>query len=411
MYAKISMDESFLTKIMEELRHVDDYMKSLWELHLEVRDRAPTTTLGLFRSDYLLHSVGDEPISIKQVEFNTISASFGSLATRTAEAHKAMCKLGAYNAYGIKPQDLPPNPALPELAKGLAKAHEFYFRDNPSAAGLVFIVQAGERNAFDQRWLEYELLERYAIPSWRIPFTEAQTYLSLETKTNKLLLQTSAEETKVEISVVYYRAGYGPEDYLSKTEWDSRKMLELSLAIKCPSIITQLAGSKKVQQVLSEPAVVENYLVPERATAVRSTFVGMHTLDKSEEGQEAIRIALGRPQKYVLKPQREGGGHNIYRSAIPDFLRSIPEDHWPGYILMELIEPPEAHNAILRTGQIFPASVVSELGIYGAILWDSKSGDVWHNEEAGHLLRTKSKDTDEGGVAAGFACIDSPWLQ
>lgn len=77
---------------------------------------------------------------------------------------------------------------------------------------------------------------------------------------------------------------------------------------------------------------------------------------------------------------------------------------------MELIEPPEVHNAIVRAGEIFPASVISELGIYGTVLWDSRDGSIIHNAEAGHLLRTKSKETDEGGVAAGFACIDSPHL-
>lgn len=32
------------------------------------------------------------------------------------------------------------------------------------------------------------------------------------------------------------------------------------------------------------------------------------------------------------------------------------------------------------------------------------------NKRAGHLLRTKGHGTNEGGVAAGFAVIDSPLL-
>lgn len=32
------------------------------------------------------------------------------------------------------------------------------------------------------------------------------------------------------------------------------------------------------------------------------------------------------------------------------------------------------------------------------------------NKEAGHLLRTKISNSDEGGVAAGFAVLDSPYL-
>lgn len=408
LYAKIASNESFLTKIMNELKDVDDFMRQLWEMYLDVKEHTTSLTLGLFRSDYLLHAVDDNSPTIKQVEFNTISASFGSLATRTSELHRAMHQLGAYDDLNINAKDLPINPALQGLASGLAVAHKHYISDRDDACGIAFIVQSGERNAFDQRWLEYDLLETHGIKSWRVPFTEVQEQLSVAPETKRLFIKPQSGWTSHEITVVYYRSGYGPEDYVSEKEWESRKMLELSTAVKCPSIITQLAGSKKVQQVLSEPGVLKNFLDVEAAKNIESTFVGMHTLDSSSEGKKAAQIALQKPDKYVLKPQREGGGHNIYRSAIPDFLRSIPESHWSGYILMELIEPPEVHNAIVRAGEIFPASVISELGIYGTILWDSSG--ILYNEEVGHLLRTKSKETDEGGVAAGFAVIDSPHL-
>jgi hypothetical protein len=32
------------------------------------------------------------------------------------------------------------------------------------------------------------------------------------------------------------------------------------------------------------------------------------------------------------------------------------------------------------------------------------------NKHAGHLLRTKLSDTDEGGVATGFSVVSSPLL-
>lgn len=45
--------------------------------------------LGLFRSDYLLHApAANEPLSLKQVEFNTISSSFGPLSERVAAMHR-----------------------------------------------------------------------------------------------------------------------------------------------------------------------------------------------------------------------------------------------------------------------------------------------------------------------------------
>ena len=135
------------------------------------------------------------------------------------------------------------------------------------------------------------------------------------------------------------------------------------------------------------------------------------TDDPSNEG---IKLALDEntAEKHVLKPQREGGGNNIYRANIPPFLRSIPEKDYKQYILMELIKPPaEAKNTVLRSdGEVVSGNVISELGIFGTCLWDTQPNGkigVLQNEEGGYLLRTKGKDSDEGGVAAGFSSLDS----
>jgi len=45
--------------------------------------------LGLFRSDYLLHAAEDG-LSLKQVEFNTISSSFGALSECAAAMHRCV---------------------------------------------------------------------------------------------------------------------------------------------------------------------------------------------------------------------------------------------------------------------------------------------------------------------------------
>lgn len=136
----------------------------------------------------------------------------------------------------------------------------------------------------------------------------------------------------------------------------------------------------------------------------------MYPFDTSDEGLTARKLAFSNPDAYVLKPQREGGGNNIYRSNIPKFLRSLPdESHYNAYILMELIQPPPLTNSIIRMGEVVTGGVVGELGVFGTILWDSE-GNVLGNEEAGWLLRTKGKGVDEGGVAAGFGCIDSVCL-
>lgn len=63
--------------------------------------------------------------------------------------------------------------------------------------------------------------------------------------------------------------------------WEARLMMERSRAVKCPDIATHLAGTKKVQEVLSRPGVLERFF-PDRPRVVekiRATFAGHYTLD------------------------------------------------------------------------------------------------------------------------------------
>lgn len=56
-------------------------------------------------------------------------------------------------------------------------------------------------------------------------------------------------DNKLRVAVVYFRAGYSPSNYPTETEWTTRRIIELSDAVKCPWIGLQLANTKKVQQV------------------------------------------------------------------------------------------------------------------------------------------------------------------
>ena len=308
---------------------------------------------------------------------------------------------------------------------------------------LIFIVQDPENNVFDQRLLEYKLIQD-GLKVFRLPFDEVleRTSIPSDDPSRPLLYRPyHSPHTPYEVSVVYYRAGYSPDEYKSEKSWDARLLIERSKAIKCPSVLTHLAGSKKVQQVLATPS--SNYLErfiqdPQDAERIRKTFVAIYPMDDSPAGKIARGIAMDaeKCKGYVLKPQREGGGNNIYRDAIPPFLRQLGDERrFRGYILMELIEPPQLRNTILRNGEVKSGEVINELGIFGACVWDSKpldaasesSPDSKHSTftinggqqrhmidmvegDAGFLLRTKGRESEEGGIAAGFGALDSPCL-
>ncbi len=92
----------------------DEFTTNLWNVHRRVKEEgyvqvraaaAPYSihpeacslqqplSLGLFRSDYLVHQDAADThaaLQIKQVEFNTIASSFSGLSTKTCLLHKSV---------------------------------------------------------------------------------------------------------------------------------------------------------------------------------------------------------------------------------------------------------------------------------------------------------------------------------
>lgn len=401
---------------------------------------------------------GGAPPSLKQVEFNTISSSFGGLAVRVAELHTELatfpdqddCLLypphelfntanlatdtppetspsrHSLNLSGIPP----PNSAVVTLVSGLITAHGAYGsskHDPGLPTCILFLVQDGERNLFDQMALSSYIRDKHPeVPTFRLPVSKILAYTSIpdsSSNPNRPLIYTPPSNPRVqfEVSVVYFRALYAPTEYNTPSSWAARHHLERSSAIKCPSVLLHLSGSKKIQQVLTDTTtpILERFLPDasrEELASLRASFAPQYSMSDGPDS-EGVRIALDpdRAVNHVLKPQREGGGNNIYRTNIPPFLKSIPEKDYKQYILMELIQPPkDAKNTVLRSdGKVVSGHVISELGIFGTAVWKHKIGEgrdhmqMLQNEEGGYLLRTKARDSDEGGVAAGFSSLDS----
>lgn len=105
----------------------------------------------------------------------------------------------------------------------------------------------------------------------------------------------------IEVTVVYFRAGYEPGHYPSQNEWDARFLIEKSAAIKCPSIQYHLAGTKKVQQALAKPGILKRFLTDDaKIKAITNTFTGLYSMDNNtDDGQEALRMVLTDPAKWV----------------------------------------------------------------------------------------------------------------
>merc|ERR1711874_387782 len=145
-------------------------------------------------------------------------------------------------------------------------------------------------------------------------------------------------------------------------------------------------------------------------SAVQEIFTGLYSLDHGEIGDKNLESAIANPQKYVLKPQREGGGNNVYGEDIKPFLEKIKDsEERNAYILMDRIQPPVTTNYMVRPGKKPQlVDVISELGIFGYVIGDKDA--IHTNKHVGQMLRTKLSHVDEGGVAAGLGALDSVYL-
>lgn len=449
---RVARDVAWLHQTLEETAASDPFTAKLLAISAAVHAKGETqrAKLGIHRSDYMLHApAAGTARGLLQVELNTIASSFGCLSALVSAMHAHLDpRAGAAGA-------LPLNPALEALPDALAAGHAHYVSKaaggaakggtaaataaaaKPTTAAangrplvVLFVVQPAERNTADQQLLAAALTARSAgVRVVRRSLKELAACARLDAsalaggRRGALVLSRvpELEAAEAEVSVVYFRAGYTPDDYPSETEWLARTLVEKSVALKCPCIDYHLAGAKKVQQALALHGAVERFLAPAEAAAVRECFAGLWSLDALDaplragggggaDGPTLREAVLADPDGFVMKPQREGGGNNWYGAAIPPRLQALGAGEGAAYILMERIRPPPQPRALLlRAERALRASTLSELGIFTAFLSDGEGAELL-NTYAGHLLRTKPEEADEGGVAAGFAVLDSPLL-
>uniref|UniRef100_A0A183CFL0 Glutathione synthetase n=1 Tax=Globodera pallida TaxID=36090 RepID=A0A183CFL0_GLOPA len=169
--------------------------------------------------------------------------------------------------------------------------------------------------------------------------------------------------------------------------------------------------------VLVLPSMVERFFPSsneaDTVVAICKTFAGMWGLDDPEDEatKSVIQNAIDHPDKYVLKPCREGGGNNFWGKEIPEKLREFSPAELGGHILMQKLTPLAVPNLLVRPLQdVQFENVVSELGIFGFLLGNVHTKSVQHNVQRGHYARSKSQDAQEGGVYGGAGVVDSPLL-
>lgn len=384
----VAHDIDCLENAFGHLRAENAYLAFLLRISRQSWEAQPCSML-ISRNDCMIDQHGVP----RQVEFNTVAASFAGLMDRVNSVHLGLYYQDVATIAG------PPDVSLrcESIAQSFVRAIEQY----PGACkGILMVSQPDESNAIDQWALMQAVSRRTSLPILSRTLEEL-AHGSRLGPGGELLVE------ECEIGLVYFRAGYVPADLAGTDQRAARERIECSRAIKCPNAPLQLAGMKRIQQLASSRNFVSKYLSQADVDLVLGHSmrqIWLHDI-RSNENVSVLRELKANPSLFLAKPQMEGGGNNVFGQAVLDLIERSSDAQLSQYVLMERIQSTAVDNTLLVRGNHWSGPCLSEHGTYGVFIGSEK--EVLVNEHAGSLVRTKSFSVDEGGVCAGYACLNS----
>lgn len=428
LYHKVAMDFNFIQQSLKRVVNSDPFTANLMEIYRKTHDeqclqKVQPFVLTIQRSDYMFHNA-DSPMTfsnvdrqetglvpcyqLKQVEVNNIAAGGAARGVRVAQLHKRCLSQLAYVDPTSHSARIADNDAVGLVSSALAAAWTAY---GEKSAVLLVIIEELNQHVADQRTVEYQFTKRTGAKVRRLTLPQCADQVWLDgNKANRLWI---TGET-LQIGVVYFRSGYLPDHYKSDLEWQTRLKLERSAAIKCPFIGAHLAGTKKIQQVLASTDLNQAFGIDKAIEArLKRTFAKMFSLDMDDPATEKTKQTVAaHPDCFVLKPQLEGGGNNLFGPQVIQTLEDLQAEKLEAYIVMERLRPLQHENIIVKSGlqraDFCQQKVDSELGTFGMVLGTQEA--LTSENHFGHMLRTKPAHFNECGVSAGFGAHDAPFL-
>lgn len=422
LYFRISLDHDFLVEAYRDVVKSDKWMAKQIDMMEQVRKEGfhQKLVFQFQRADYMSHWEGQgNKMELKQVEVNIGQVGGPGCATAMTKLHKKMLEkaenlLGgplASLATATQPENRP--------RRGMAETlyHAWKLFNDPKAV-IVFMNQPDMFPVchFEQlQFVQYEVeklarKEGFHLNVMRMPISETPQRLRLDETDFSLYADGNKR-----VALVHMAYGYLPDHYPTEKEWKTRTDMERSTAIISPDIRLSLAGSKKIQQVLAKPGVIERFLPgqTEKIAELRSTFTGLWGLENDDENIRAvIQDAIQSPKKYVMKAQLGAGKGNYFDEDMARMLREMSVEERGAYILQQKIWPVVTKNYMKRPFQApILENIVSELGIYGSFIGaDEDGGKVLWNRVEGYLCRSKAHFVNQGGVSDGGGVVDSVML-
>uniref|UniRef100_A0A183C5U9 Glutathione synthetase n=1 Tax=Globodera pallida TaxID=36090 RepID=A0A183C5U9_GLOPA len=419
LYFRIASDHEFLMDSFKDVIKSDPFMARFVQIAKMVHEEGvhQPLALQLQRSDYMVHlEPSDGTLALKQVEVNIGPIGGPGFATGVSKLHRktldkvAIMREGQLamlaNAYA------PVDQTRQKMAYSLYQTWKLF--GDPKA--ILLFLDTPNILRFEQlQFIQFEVeklgkQDGHLVKVLSLTFVEASKRMSLDENGDFSLYLDGNKR----VALVQITDGNIPDEFPTEREWTARTMMERSTAILSPNIRLQLCCTKKIQQVLAKPGMLERF-IPNNAKLVaqlRCTFTGLWGLEEDDKAtKEVIEDAIRSPHNYVLKSQLEAGIGNFFDEEVAEMLQKLSKQDRAAYILQQRINPLVVKNYMMR--QMKPAhmeDVVSEIGIYASLIGNQSSGQILHNSVDGHTIRSKPSTLNQGGVGSGGGIVDSALL-
>ena len=387
IYNKLSNDQIFLEKTLEQISLKDNFIKELLEISKKALnyEKKQKIKLSFFRNDYILDK-DQKFLFLKQfiTNANNFEFSFTNILLNFFNYYSEKYKK-YFSKYKSKEIEIPQNKgnAIEKFTEAIIEAIKLAFPQDYKTSNILFIVNE-EQKKFDFQLenLRNELFDKHEIRSFKLLLNEVNNKITKDEEGNLL-------KDGNKISLVYFNS-IEKKDYQNEEAFKAREFLELSTAIKVPDINTYLTSLKVFQYYLSKPDIIIHYNYNELIINDILRFFGevYYLPDKSkEERNDIVEKIKSNPDKYILFSNEEKTGDNL-KSIINSVGEDLPEELING-IIIEKYNSPEHDCIIIKDDNSKEEKIISEYSIYGIILMNENNLII--NKSISFLIKSGKK--------------------
>ena len=387
IYNKVSNDQIFLEKTLEQIASKDNFIKELLEISKKALnyEKKQKIKLSFFRNDYILDK-DQKFLFLKQfiTNANNFEFSFTNILLNFFNYYSEKYK-NYFSKYKSKEVEIPQTKgnAIEKFTEAIMEAIKLAFPQDYKNSYILFIVNEEQKKFdFHLQNIRNELYDKHEIKSFKLLLNEVNSKITKDEEGNLL-------KDGNKISLVYFNS-IDKKDYQNEEAFKAREFLELSTAIKVPDINTYLTSLKVFQYYLSKPDLIIHYNYNELIINDILRFFGevYYLPDKSkEERNDIVEKIKSNPDKYILISTEEKTGDNL-KSVLNSVGEDLPEELING-IIIQKFDSPEHDCILIKDDASKEEKVISEYSIYGIILMNENNLII--NKSVSFLIKSGKK--------------------